>query len=220
MDHFSLTNSESFQDFEGINELRHDVHSALKRYENRDTDHDSFATETAQSYARFAAVSTTRALEQAASAYVHLELKSTLFAFAKPLVELLRNHDVAPILVTGAPLELGRQIAAELEIEEVHAVEVADGRIVRNTSTAKGKREVVADVARASRSIELAAGDSVVRSSLMAYASITLATQELVAVAPTLNNENTYQFGPETNLDDLQPWLVARLPAPNYPRIS
>ena len=103
----SLTNSESFQDFEGINELRHDVHSALKRYENRDTDHDSFATETAQSYARFAAVSTTRALEQAASAYVHLELKSTLFAFAHPLVELLRNHDVAPILVTGAPLELG-----------------------------------------------------------------------------------------------------------------
>ena len=44
----------------------------------------------------------------------------------------------------------------------------------------------------------------------MAYASITLATQELVAVAPTLNNENTYQFGPETNWDDLQPWLVAR----------
>ncbi len=215
----SLARSDAFRDLDGISALRDAVDDAKERYGHKEVNHDTFATETAEAYAKFATLNPPYALEQAASAYVRFDLKSSLFSFAKPLVQALRDRDVAPILVTGAPLELGRQIAAELGIEEVHALEVTDGAIVRNTSTAKGKREIVADCARASRDIVLAAGDSESDLPLMTYAPIKLASPDLLAASPGLKGGQTYEFTPSTDWEHLRLWLEPKLPDPSYPRI-
>jgi phosphoserine phosphatase len=216
----SLATSAAFHDLVGIEQFRAEVDIARSSHESSESSHDTFATETAQAYANLAKVNTPRDLEQAASTYVHLELKRNLFPFSKPLVAKLRDHDIAPILVTGVPSDLARQIGAELAIEEVYGVEVTDGAILRNTGTAEGKREVVSRIARESREIVLAAGDSESDLPLMSFASIVLAKAGLVSKDSSLDGTETYQFAANTEWLDLEAWLDERLPVANFPRLQ
>lgn len=159
------------------------------------------------------------ALDRAIDEFVYTETDRRLYLYSEKLIQVLRAHDIAPVLITGAPHDIAVRIAKRLGIDEVYGMTVRDGRVVHNTGTAEGKRKALALIDRRERKFVLGAGDSQSDMPLMKNTSIHLAAKSLAAHLPDSEQADTFEFSEATTSAELESWLLPRLPEPLFPRV-
>jgi phosphoserine phosphatase len=216
----SWARSDDADGLSGIDALRAGLDDAEAQYAGRRISHDNFAVKTANLYAEMVSANDPHAIDDSVDNYVNKGFSRRLLPFTQSLLRILRLHDVAPVLVTGAPTELVARIATKLGIEEAHAMVVRDGTVIKNTGTTEGKREAIGTFDYSEREIVFAAGDSLSDMPLLATAGICMATAPLLADLSAGFAADKFAFDETTTAAAVSNWLESRLPPPIFPRIA
>lgn len=203
------------EDLEGIDELRSGLDSGEARYREGQLTHDAFAIESAGLLARMASMNAPEAIDKAAEHYVSRSHERRVFPYTSELIRVLWAHDVAPILVTGAPDFLARPIAARLGIKELHALQVANGTVVHNTGTAAGKRGVLGSFDPRERAIVFGAGDSASDLPIVSTATCAIVTEGLDALIVD-GPEERLVVNANSTAQQISAWASSVLPAPLF----
>jgi HAD superfamily phosphoserine phosphatase-like hydrolase len=130
-------------------------------------DHDALAISCAQAYAEMAKGISVTEMDEAGATFVNNYDATNVHDFVSPLVEYLKARKIAPVIVSGAPLELVKHHAARLGVEQYFGLKLAvnehgcfDGGIEKNPGVAAEKRNVVREIKNLGRVATLAVGDS------------------------------------------------------------
>jgi phosphoserine phosphatase len=130
-------------------------------------DHDLLAMSCAQAYAEMARGLSAMELDEWARTFVANYDAANVHDFAVALVEYLKARQVAPIIVSGAPIELVKHHAARLGVEQYFGLQLHQdghgrftGEVLNNTGVAAEKRNVARVIRSSGRVAVLAAGDS------------------------------------------------------------
>ncbi|WP_433521620.1 haloacid dehalogenase-like hydrolase [Nocardia pseudovaccinii] len=206
----SWVTSETMRGLTGVERLRDTVLELRGRYVEHVITHDEFAVQAAEAYAEFLESNAPLEVQRAAILYVRHELSRVLFRFAKPLVLSLRDRQIAPILVTGAPRELAIEVAKELNIEEVYSLTVDKSGVV-NPGTAGGKRSVVDQITADGRRVLLAAGDSDSDIPLMRLADFRIVSPHLNLLVDDDPGIPVLEFTASTTASEVLAWVESNI---------
>lgn len=90
-----------------------------------------------------------------------------LFTYSELLFNELKKHNILPIIVSGAPIEILSFYKEKFDIKEIYAFEIEiqnniyTGNIISNTATFEGKSNIINKLKKEGKyNIVLAAGDS------------------------------------------------------------
>jgi phosphoserine phosphatase len=192
------------------------IDAAFQAFGEGALNHDELSNQTAQAYASMMKGKEQATVRELAEDFAAGEIG--VHAFVAPLISRLESLTVAPIIVSGAPVELVSEYASILGVEEFFGLALGvdakgrfDGSIVSNPGLASAKRRVTGEVRAQLRTVVLALGDSESDMPMLNTAGHRVVVGDLSS-DPEWLPESVLRVDPEvTSAQELLAWLDARI---------
>jgi phosphoserine phosphatase len=189
---------------------------SLDAYARGELSHDALAKECAEAYAELMRGESQEVVNELGGEFVRDDLET--FDFVRTLLEELEARSVAPIIVSGAPAEVVRPYAANLGVDEFHALELGvgsdgcfDGTLANNPGLGSVKRRIASELRESFREPVLAVGDSASDLPLFRVAANRIVVGEL---APQQNwpSDSVLGLDPDgVSPANVAAWISARI---------
>ena len=144
--------------------FKHEMEHIKNRHLRHHTDYETMAFEAVNNFSQAMKGISPTDLQNLITSF--WQEKQNLFDFTIPLIELLHELEIEPIVVTGSPLDVVRPCAANIGIETCFGLEFGvkaglfDGTTILNTAVHRGKKAIVDQIKKHERTIALSFGDS------------------------------------------------------------
>lgn len=120
-----------------------------QKYRSGQITHDQYAQYACQDFADSLSGHSVSSVNNLVKEYIRFD-RQNLFSFSKTLFDFLHKYDIAPIVISGAPLCVIREYREEFHIQEIYAFEVSQhlGKYTGavNSNYGYGKDDIISEL--------------------------------------------------------------------------